>query len=245
MKLLALPLLLGLVAPSVALAQTTYDDLDETEENRKKEKVSKRKAIASAEVIREIERGFYAKAPIGSTLFLGTYGTSAPVSGNPILRPGTYLALAIGQDFVDQERSSIAWEIAFAQGVHNGEVFGDLVGQLDPGIIIQGDTRTLQGLASLEFSFYPGPSRRVGYGLRAGGGIMFAPYLVNTEFFTQVTGAELPAVHQQPHPMAFGGPTLEYYTKLSHFSVGADVDIGYYIGFDLTATIAGYMKYSF
>ena len=36
-------------------------------------------------------------------------------------------------------------------------------------------------------------------------------------------GNSLP-VHQSPHPVFFGGPTVEYYTKLSHFSVGLDAD---------------------
>lgn len=242
MKLLALTLLLSLAAPiSVAHAQT-YDDLDDSDSKRSKEKTSKRKTVQEAEVIREIERGFYAKAPIGSTIYLGTYGAAGP-SGNPIIRPGTYIALAVGQDFVDQERLSIAWELAFAEGVHNGENYDDMAGQIDPNVIIQGDLRTLNALANLEFSFYP--ARRLGLGLRAGGGVMFSPYLVDPQFFTEKKGAEPPIVHGSPHPIAFGGPTLEYYTKLSHFSVGLDVDVGYAIGFDLSATVAGYFKYSF
>jgi hypothetical protein len=245
MKLLALTLLMSLVAPMpVAFAQSTYDDLDDSGSKRTKEKkTSKKKAITESEVVREIERGFYAKAPIGSTLYLDTYGATA-LSGNPIIRPGTYLALAVGQDFVDQERSSIAWELAFAQGVHNGEVFDELVALgMAPEQIIQGDLRTLNMLGNLEFSFYP--ARRLGIGLRAGGGVMFAPYLVNTEFFQEKKGQAPPIVHQTPHPIGFGGPTIEYYTKLSHFSVGLDVDVSYQIGFDLATTIAGYFKYSF
>ena len=52
-------------------------------------------------------------------------------------------------------------------------------------------------------------------------------------------------VHEGPLPMALFGPTIEYYTKLSHFSVGVDVDVTYVIGFDLGISPFGYMKYTF
>lgn len=240
--MLALVALLG--GSTAAHAQSTYADLDETDTKRKKEKVSKKKTIAEAEVVREVERGLYAKAPVGTMMYLGgTYGAAAPISGKPIVRPGTYLALAIGQDFVDTERTSMAWEFAFASGLHNGEPFTDQQGQIAPEQMIQGDTRTLGGLFNLEYSVYP--SRRFGIGLRAGGGVLMAPYLINVEYFQEKTGEAAPVVHQAPHPVAFGGPTIEYYTKLSHFSLGFDVDAGYVIGMDLSLTFAGYMKYTF
>jgi hypothetical protein len=52
-------------------------------------------------------------------------------------------------------------------------------------------------------------------------------------------------VHENPHFMGFAGPTLEYYTKLSHFSVGIDADIVYAYDFDLGAHFSGYLKYTF
>jgi hypothetical protein len=42
-----------------------------------------------------------------------------------------------------------------------------------------------------------------------------------------------------------GGPTFEYYTKLSHFSAGIDVDVFYAIGFDLGLNATGNLKYTF
>ena len=54
-----------------------------------------------------------------------------------------------------------------------------------------------------------------------------------------------PTVHGQPLGVVQGGPTIEYYTKLSHFSVGADVDVSYIIGFDLGINATGYLKYTF
>jgi hypothetical protein len=243
MKLFALAVLCAPLLPISTANAQTYGDLDSTGEKRDKEKTSKRRAIQDAEVVREIERGFYAVAPIGSTAYLGTLAAPGP-SGNPILRPGTYLALGVGQDFVDQERLSMAWEVSLAQGLHNGEVFSDLASAGYPANqLIQGDTRTITPLAMLEMSFYP--IRRWGIGLRAGGGMMFTPYLVNAQYFEEKVGQPLPPIHATPHPVVQGGPCLEIYTKLSHLSVGINVDIAYAIGWDLSATGAGYFKYTF
>jgi hypothetical protein len=41
------------------------------------------------------------------------------------------------------------------------------------------------------------------------------------------------------------GPTIEYYTKLSHFSVGMDLDVTYVLNFDLGISPLGYLKYTF
>ena len=54
-----------------------------------------------------------------------------------------------------------------------------------------------------------------------------------------------PLVHDQSHPVVIGGPTIEYYTKLSHFSVGADIDATYAVGFDLGLSATATIKYTF
>ncbi|MEO1576985.1 MAG: hypothetical protein AAFU65_18720, partial [Pseudomonadota bacterium] len=41
------------------------------------------------------------------------------------------------------------------------------------------------------------------------------------------------------------GGTFEYYTKLSHFSIGADVDLVIVPGFDTGINPSGYLKYTF
>ena len=58
-------------------------------------------------------------------------------------------------------------------------------------------------------------------------------------------GGIAPNYHETPHPVVLFGPGFEYYTKLSHFSVGLDTDVFYAINFDLGMNIAGYMKYTF
>lgn len=254
-RLLALSLVLATPFVSDLAHAQDYDDLDEPSAKSKKEKKGKSPAAAGREeVIREVERGLYAKASLGSTSYLLNYGYSAAI-GSAVLKSGTSMGLAIGDDFVDNERNSMAWEVAFSQGVHNGanyQILGRAVsgGQVPAAAAIQGDTRTFAGLANFEYSIYP--SRRLGIGFRAGGGVMLSPLLMNEEAYAgevcQDFGGACPildAVHRTPHPVGFGGPAFEYYTKLSHFSIGADIDAMYAVGFDLGVSASGYMKYTF
>jgi len=236
-------------------AAQDYDDLDDTGRKKKEKKAKKKKddagkaaerrALLEAEIIREIERGYYAKAMVGATSYLAT------MSG--IIRTGTALSLAVGNDFMDTENSSMAWEVAFYQGIHNGMHFeqqGMLLNQggMDPGQLVQGDTHAFGLLVNGEYSTYP--NRRFGIGARAGAGILLTPLLMQGDYYRDdVVNGEWngynPTVHSQPHPVFFAGPTIEYYTKLSHFSVGADVDVSYAIGIDLGLSAQGYLKYTF
>jgi hypothetical protein len=220
-----------------AVAQT-YDDLDGEQESRKPTKQKKQR-----EVVREIAKGTYAKANVGSAIYLGQFA--------PIVSPGTSLGLAVGQDFLDHERKSMAWEVAFFQGINNAATYqeqAEVFGCYEIGTCIQGDLRTYTFVGLVEFSLYP--TRRIGVGLRAGGGILFAPLLMNEEAYQTDVVHETwndfaPTYHEQPHPVVMGGPTFEYYTKLSHLSIGLDVDIFYAVNFDLGMSITGAMKYTF
>lgn len=234
------PLFLALLATplvqSTAFAQSSIEDLDSEGAKKSKKKSKAAAPAAEAEVVREIERGLYLKASMGSTSYLLNYGSGA-------LRSGTTMGVVLGQDFLDQERRSMAWEVGFVTGLHNGRRWD----QQDPSQpLIQGDTRTFAGQAAYEFSVYP--TRRLGVGIRAGGGIMYAPLLIHEQSWAeeviQFWGAQ-PTVHSDLHPFAFGGPSIEYYTKLSHFSVGADADVSYALGFDLGIVATGYAKFSF
>ena len=233
-------LILALMAtPTIAtsaFAQSSIEDLDSAGDEKKKKSRNRATTTAETEVIREIERGAYLKAAMGSTSYLLNYrGT---------LRAGTTMALAFGQDFLDEERRSMAWEVAFQTGLHNGRIW-----EAQPGTspyYIQGDTRTFLGSAAYEFSLYP--SRRIGIGIRLGGGVGYAPLLIHPQPWQEEvlpsSGVD-PGVHNSILPFGFGGPTFEYYTKLSHFSVGLDTDVFYAVGFDLGASITGTLKYTF
>ena len=235
MKILAVLLALSSVVVSDAVAQDSVQDLDADPNAR--DRASRRDSL-QGEVIREIERGYYLKSAIGSTFYLGNYSRT--------LQAGTLLGFAGGSDFIDNEKNSAAWEVQFTQGVHNGTRWENQAGNFAPNEYIQGDTRTFLLAANIEYSIYP--SRRLGIGARLGAGIMLSPLLIESTAYAETVEQEFgvtTTVHRNPHPLVFVGPTFEYYTKLSHFSVGADVDVSYALGFDLGLSAAGYLKYTF
>lgn len=225
-------LVLALASAPVFAADNDYDDM-ETDTAKPSAPGEKKRKDAQ---VKEITKGFYAKTNIGGAFYVGNF------SG--IAKPGTSMALAIGQDFVDHEKMSLAWELAFFQGIHNGLSYDQ-----NPGpYFIQGDTRTYIVAGTVEWSTYI--SRRIGLGLRAGGGILYSPLLMDETFYQQVVldqtwGISDPGYHGSPHPVVVGGPTFEYYTKMSHFSVGADIDVQYSIGYDIAVSATGALKYTF
>jgi len=240
--LCALPYLAS--APAHA-ASDPYDDLDD-EGNNRKAKEDKDRPERKQAAVREIVKGTYAKANVGAAMYLGQF--------RGFVNPGTSLGLAFGQDFVDQGKMSMAWELMFFQGIHNGCHFESQVEGLcsgrpnDQGPLIQGDLRTYTFAATVEWATYP--NRRVGIGLRAGGGVLLSPLLMEEsqyqiEVVQKAWGGVERGFHGPPHPIAMGGPNFEYYTKLSHFSVGFDADVFYAIGFDLGASVTGALKYTF
>jgi hypothetical protein len=226
----------GLIGSLNTAYAQDYDDLDESEDS--KTRTRKSRTIEIDQNVREITRGWYAKSGVGGGLYLGKFSGA--------LQPGAAIYMGLGQDFIDQEKSSASWEVAFGQGIHNGTFYEEQA--LQGGPFVQGDTRTYGILAVMEYSRYP--SRRIGLGIRAGGGVMFAPLLMDEAYYidevvSKSWGGINPTYHSSPHPVALGGPTFEYYTKLAHFSVGVDADVFYAIGFDLGANIIGNLKYTF
>ncbi len=229
--------LIALALPSAAQAQD-YGDLDSDGEAKK----PKKERNVTRPEVREIVKGTYAKSNVGAALYLLDF------SG--YVNAGTSLGLAFGQDFVDQEKSSVAWELMFFQGIHNGTHY-DTQAAAGCGAgapCVQGDLRTYTFAAAIEASTYP--NRRFGIGLRAGAGLLLSPLLMDNEYYLEEVvskswGGYNPSFHSDPHPVVLGGPTFEYYTKLSHFSVGADIDAFYAIGFDLGLSATATLKYTF
>ena len=131
----------------VALPATAYaqdiDDLDADERAKVKKSKSKSKSKkeskqAAAEVVREIDRGFFLKAGAGMGGFLLTYG---PISnGFAVLNAGTTVSLSVGNDAYDTETTSMAWEVQFTGGVYNGMTADDQV-YYGAKNYIQGDTQ--------------------------------------------------------------------------------------------------------
>lgn len=232
MKTLAVALALAPLAIAPAFADDQVEDLD----SKKGAKAKARKQ----EQVREVVRGLYVKSNVGLNMFFGQRAG--------ILEPGTALSLSLGMDFLDKERSSAAFEVFFHQSLNNGRRYDDQDPAAGPNVLIQGDIHTYTGGLALEYSIYPG--RRLGIGARVGGGVGFAPLLMNKEYYeTKVVadewGGQLPGVHRGVLPYVLVGPTFEYYTKLSHFSFGIDASFVMYVGLDLGADITGFLKYTF
>jgi hypothetical protein len=236
--LLSLTVALASLAPVTASA-VDIEDIDE-EDGSKKKKKKDEAVLDSAEIIREIERGWYFKANAGVGDYIDRFGATLDL--------GSVIAVAVGNDFVDEPNRSMSYEFKFQQGVHNGMPYQEQpLRGVPPRSNIQGDTRTYALLASYRFAAFP--SRRVGVGFQVGGGILFAPLLIEKGEFESVVvpawGGNRPTVHETPHFPVFAGPTLEYYTKLSHFSIGIEGDFAYVVGFDMGFSGTGFMKYTF
>lgn len=221
---------------SASPAFAAGDDLLEEEDTRERRSSSK---PGKSEQVREIVRGFYAKADVGGAFYLGSFA--------PVVNSGTYVSLAVGQDFVDQERSSMAWEVSLEQGLHNGVPYDQQYASDGCAGLpcTQGDLRTYALTAAYEYSAYP--TRRLGVGGRAFAGILYSPvFLEPGKYAEGVADGEIRSgLHNSPHPVFGAGPTVEYYTKLSHFSVGADINVFYGVGWDLGMNTSGYLKYTF
>lgn len=205
---------------------------------------SRRRARAGGdEVIREIVRGYYLQSSIGSTVY-------APYQG---VQLGGQMALGIvlGSDFLDQERFSAAWEIEVAQALNNGP--GSAIEVKAAGPVVQGDVHTIAATGAIEASLYL--SRRLGLGGRFGGGVLYAPILVNRgrnggpnvyDDFRAAWGGQNATFHNGTLPMILVGATLEYYTKLSHFSIGGNADLNVLMPAGVVSfRPVGYLKYTF
>jgi hypothetical protein len=239
-KILAV-LLTSLVFTGTALADDDARADDQAVEDIEGQSRSKSKARQSGSV-REVVRGFYIKANVGTLAFVGARANRG------LLSPGTALSLNFGQDFIDKEKTSAAWEVFFHQSMNNGaKYFEQNMVQAPPDLRAQGDIHTFTFGAAGEYSTYL--SKRLGLGLRAGGGVGWAPLLMDeNQYREQVLpqwGSQPAEVHDRPLFLVFAGPTLEYYTKLSHFSVGIDTQFSVYIGLDMGIDASGFLKYTF
>ncbi len=243
-------LVAALFGSAPVLAQDFDDDFDEGFETSGENEAAKR---VTKPVVREVVKGFYAKSNVGTAMYLLNFGGG-------VVKPGTVVGLALGQDFVDNERSSLAWEMHFTQGIHNGMDYVDqavLVGDTPACVLnencIQGDLRTYNLGVFLEAATYP--NRRMGIGGRIGGGVLFAPLLMEptlyeAEVLNGTWNIPDPGFHsyednRNPHPVAGAGVEIEYYSKLSHFSVGLNIDALYALGLDLGLNATGFLKYTF
>lgn len=235
-RLLALVVFtLGCLAGTPSFAQSP--DLDEPDRGRGRGAT----ASTAEAVAREIERGVYLKANAGSTILVGPR--------RALLKAGTTLDLTIGMDVLDKAKASAGWEIVLTQSIHNATFasYEDLPGSGIPEqFFVQGDTYMLGLMVGGGGQYYP--VRRLGIGGRGGVGIAYLPLLIErTAYANEVVPAwgVDPRLYNSVKVMFQAGPSLEYYTKLSHFSFGLNVDFLYVLGFDYGIKATGFFKYSF
>jgi hypothetical protein len=205
---------------------------------------ARRSARSSEGIVREVNKGLYLKSGVGVTPFFATNSI-----GNPIVSPVMTVDLSVGNDIVDNERLSMAVEAQFGQQLHQGPKPEDLAAEAAVGapFLVSGDLHVFALTATYEVSIYP--TRRLGVGVRGGGGVSIVPLLMNDQYYQELIvpnyGVDA-VIHRGPNPTVRAGATLEYYTKLSHFSVGTDIDVLYVIGsLGLGLSPTGYLKYTF
>ena len=215
--------------------QAFAQDFDETKSKKKGYQI-----VDDQRTVREVERGWFAKSNIGGGFYFGGAGSN--------IKPGTTLSMIGGQDIIDRENMSVSWEVGLVTTIHNGKYYEEQIalGCSSTQTCIQGDSRTFLFSAVAEYSYYPDP--RFGIGARAGGGMMSIPLLMDQVYYEEKIVPSFgysSTVHQGVKPVGIGGLTFEYYTKLSHFSLGLDADFLFVVGVGPGANTNGYLKYTF
>ena len=144
---------------------------------------------------------------------------------------------SFGYDVVDTLGFTLAVEGSFFQTITNGtgvseDLNRDRIGLPSP---IQGDFRVFGAIVGVRAGPNVGGKRvkRLNISGHAGGGIGYSPPLVDLQDPT-IAGriaSEFGGILQgRPLGLVQGGLGLEYYTKLSHFSLGLDIDFNVIIG---------------
>ena len=217
--------------------EASSDDLDLDDRSRRvrrsETKKTKKKRKRPA---REVVKGAYAKINIGPLFWLGDI-RGDNVSRTGTSSSGTEMDFSFGYDIVDTLGFTLAVEGSFFQTITNGtgvseDLNRDRIGLPSP---IQGDFRVFGGIVAVRAGPNLGGKRvkRLNISGHAGGGIGYSPPLVDLQDPT-IAGriaSEYGGILQgRPLGLVQGGVGFEYYTKLSHFSLGLDVDFNVMIG---------------
>ena len=164
------------------------------------------------------------------------------------IKPGTTISMVGGKDIIDRENMSVSWEAGLISSIHNGNYHEEqaALGCGGMGTCVQGDSRTF--LFHWCRRIFLLSKCRFDIGVRGGGGIMSIPLLMDELYYQEKIVPSFGAtsiVHQGVKTVGMGGLTFEYYTKLSHFSIGLDADFIFVVGVGAGANTNGYFKYTF
>ncbi len=208
-------------------------DRDKSARDRRKERArTKKKKRATREVV----KGLYAKINIGPLFWFGSI-KGDNVSRTGTSSTGTEMDFSLGYDIVDTLPFTLAVEASFFQVITNGTGVSEDLNRDRIGLpsAIQGDFRIYGAIVAVRAGPNLGGKRvkRLNISGHAGGGIGYSPPLIDMQSPT-VAGriaSEYGAIMQgRPLGLVQGGVGIEYYTKLSHFSIGLDIDFNVIIG---------------
>jgi hypothetical protein len=220
-------------------------DSDAPKEEPRPQKKSRRK-------VREVVKGAYLKVNLGPHFWLPPISSVTSTSG-------TEVDFSFGYDVVDRLPFTLAVELSFVQLITNGQGLNDELtyqALLANGIapVIQGDFRVIGGTAALRLgpNFGGKKVKRASFMVQLGGGAGYSPALVKFDDLN-ISGRIANNGYRyimQGRVLGIIAPGLgiEYYTKLSHFSVGLDVGSNIILGGPVPAISAGlevFVKYTF
>lgn len=224
-------------------------DRDEEDEPRSRQGTTRKKRKRKT---REVVKGAYLKMNVGPVFWL-------PPISNVTTTSGTELDFSFGYDIIDKLPFTLTVEASFVTLVTNGTGINDeaaFQALLAAGIAptIQGDFRVFGGTVNLRLgpNFGGRKTKRAHFAIQVGGGGGYSPALIDLQDPVVINRAAANGLGYVMQGRFLGiitpGLGLEYYTKLSHFSIGLDVDADIILGGPSVAIGIGtnfFAKYTF
>jgi len=229
--------------------RSDIDRDDEPEEPRARQGATRKKRKRKT---REVVKGAYLKMNVGPVFWL-------PPISNVTSTSGTELDFSFGYDIVDKLPFTLTVEASFVTLVTNGTGINDeaaFQALLAAGIAptIQGDFRVFGGTVNLRLgpNFGGRKTKRAHFCIQVGGGGGYSPPLIDLQDPVVQNRAAANGLGYVMQGRFLGiitpGLGIEYYTKLSHFSIGLDVDADIILGGPSAAIGIGanfFAKYTF
>ncbi len=201
---------------------------------------------------REVVKGAYLKMNVGPIFWL-------PPISNVTTTSGTELDFSFGYDVIDRLPFTLTVEASFSTIITNGTGINDnesFQALLEAGIAptIQGDFRVFAGTVNVRLgpNFGGRKTKRANFSIQVGGGGGYSPPLIDlkdAEIQNRMNANNLGFIMQGRFlGLITPGLGIEYYTKLSHFSIGLDVDANIILGGPAPAIGIGadfFAKYTF
>jgi hypothetical protein len=218
------------------------DDDDESEPDEPAARPS-RTERKSKRPAREVVKGAYAKVNMG-------LGIALPPFKAYTSSTSTQVDFSFGVDAIDRLAFTLTIEGSFFNMISNANgPIRNADGTFTQSVV-QGDYNLIGGTAAVRFGPNFGGKRvkRLHLAIQVGGGVGYSPKLVNdTSQLFSANGLVL--LQGGPVGLITPGVGLEYYTRLSHFSLGLDVDFNVVVGragvVPMWVTPSLFIKYTF